>query len=271
MERGLPVKLPPTAAVLVTLCALATNRVAAQAVRYVSQERSARSFLYERYEQYDDEDPAELITVSEFATAQDFGDFSVSALAEPDMGRHRTGISWITQESRLAPGGIFTSGFSQAYTTSDTGYFEFETITAATFDVTDGPLRYLLDYRVDYPDPVPGTMQNGLALRRADGSGASVFDVALDFQDQPWGYSAVGALDGELSPGRYEFRFFDLINSDESIRGRYDVSLRFSPVPEPSSGAAWIVGAGVMTARRRRRSQVTVHCLADVPRHEVDP
>src|SRR4051812_44696187 len=116
MERGLPVKLPPTAAVLVTLCALATNRVAAQAVRYVAQERSARGFLYERYEPYYDLDPGAVITASEFAAAHDFGNFCVDAFAEPDMENYRTGISRITQHSHLAPDGIFTSGRWDAYT-----------------------------------------------------------------------------------------------------------------------------------------------------------
>jgi hypothetical protein len=162
-------------------------------------------------------------------------------------------VKLLPTAARLAPHGIFTSGFWDAYTASDARYFELETITAATFDVTAGPLRHRLDYRVDYPEPLPGTMQNGLALRHADGSGGSVFDVALDLQDRPGGHSAVGTLAGELSPGRYEFRFFDGIHSDAYISDDYDMSLRFSALPEPPAAAAWTVGAGVMAGRRRRR------------------
>ena len=233
--------MPPRAAILLSLLLLAPRLSRAQSITYLAQSRSVEAVGHDVIRPYED-DPV-VYHEEQRIDAPDFAPFDAVAVA---THMDRQGAS-IAQRSRLDPDRVTATGDWRGHTGTDAGYWRFDTSLATTFQLEGAPAQYTLDFAADF---VLGLEAADLSLRPAAG-GPAAFDWGpADKQDASTRDWTAAHFTGRLDPGRYDFHFLYHAEHDVGQLGAYDLTLRLSPVPEPSSAAVLALGAAGLACRR---------------------
>ena len=237
--------LPPlfVFAVFAFLC----DRVAAQSIDYMSQERRVRAFHEERF---DDGDAEETVSASDEIVANDFNDLDARAWAQA-VPQFPQALAEVSQLSSFSTDGIMASGRIHGQTWTLWGGYDWESVVGATFDVVGGPVSYELGYAIDRMEYDEGSRFNDFVLTAVSPEPQTVFDFDVPHEDADGTTS--GTVSGVLAPGRYAFRYRDESRGKdigESLR--YEWAFRLTPVPEPGSTAGIVVLAAPVLLRRRR-------------------